>query len=181
MVNFGHEHLKKTKDTVAEIIKLAYGKAATKSYFAGASTGGREGMTAAQRYPQDYDGIIANAPAINFAGVRLQGVKVGQSAYAPGGYINNAKQKLILKVSVDACDTDDGLADRIVSNVEACRTKVAAIKASLRCVDGIDTGDTCLSDAQLKTVSAVSDDLVLTYALAHCPTSACVRQLGVLE
>ena len=167
MVNFGHEHLKKTKDTVAEIIKLAYGKAATKSYFAGASTGGREGMTAAQRYPQDYDGIIANAPAINFAGVRLQGVKVGQSAYAPGGYINNAKQKLILKVSVDACDTDDGLADRIVSNVEACRTKVAAIKASLRCVDGIDTGDTCLSDAQLKTVSAVSDDLVLTYALAN--------------
>jgi feruloyl esterase len=167
MANFGHEHLKKTKDTVAEIIKLAYNKAATKSYFAGASTGGREGMTAAQRYPQDYDGIIAIAPAINFAGVRLQGVKVGQSAYAPGGYINNAKQKLILKVSVDACDTDDGLADRIVSNVEACRTKVAAIKASLRCVDGIDTGDTCLSDAQLKTVSAVSDDLVLTYALAN--------------
>lgn len=165
--NFGYEHLKKTHDTAFALIKLRYAKAPDKSYFAGASTGGREGMTVVQRFPQDYDGVIANAPAINFSGVRLQGVKIGQAAYAPGGYINPAKQKLILKTAVDACDLDDGAADRIVSNVEACRAKSDAIITTLRCPSGNDEGDACLSDAQLNTVKAISDDLVLPYQLAY--------------
>jgi feruloyl esterase len=167
IANFGYEHLKKTKDTAFSIINLRYAKAPVKSYFAGASTGGREGMTAAQRYPQEYDGIIANAPAINFSGVRLQGVKIGQAAYGPGGFINPAKQRLILKTAIDACDLDDGAADRIVSNVEACRAKSAAILTALTCISGNDEGDTCLSAAQVRTVRAISDDLVLPYQLAY--------------
>ena len=167
--NFGYQHIKKTKDTATEFVRLHYARSPEKSYFAGASTGGREGMTAAQRYPQDYDGIIANAPAINFSGVRLQGVKIGQAAYANSGagFINPAKQRLILARSVDTCDLDDGAADRIVSNVEACRARQAAIIASLRCASGNDEGDACLSDAQLNTVRAIQDDLVLPYQLAY--------------
>lgn len=166
--NFGYQHLKKTKDTAFELIKLRYAKAADKSYFAGASTGGREGMTAVERYPQDYDGIIANAPAINFSGVRLQGVKIGQASYSNNGagFLNPAKQKLILKTAVDTCDTDDGAADRIVSNVEACRAKQAAILNALACPSGADEGNTCLSVAQINTVKAISDDLTLPYSLA---------------
>ena len=123
--NFGYQHIKKTKDAAFELIKSRYAKAVDKSYFAGGSTGGREGMTAVQRFPQDYDGVIANAPAINFSGVRLQGVKIGQAAYGNNGagFINPVKQRLITKTSVDICDLDDGAADRIVSNVEACRLK----------------------------------------------------------
>jgi feruloyl esterase len=167
VANFGYEHLKKTRDTAFELVKRRYGKSPSKVYFAGASTGGREGLTAAQRYPSDYDGIIAVAPAINFAGVRLHGIKVGQLASLPGGFLNNAKQKLVQKIVVDTCDLDDGLADRLVSHVEACRSKQATIITALRCSDGTDRGDTCLSDAQLATVKSVQDDLVIPYALAY--------------
>lgn len=167
--NFGYQHLKKTKDAAFELIKLRYAKPADKSYFAGASTGGREGMTVVERFPQDYDGVIANAPAINFSGVRLQGVKIGQTAYANNGagFISPAKQKLILKTAVDMCDADDGVADRIVSSVEACRLKQTAILNALTCASGSDEGSNCLSTAQINTVKAISDDLVLPYSLAY--------------
>lgn len=122
---------------------------------------------AAQRYPQDYDGIIANSPSINMSGIRLQGIKIGQAAYAPGGFISPAKQRLILKTAVDACDLDDGAADRIVSNVEACRAKSAAVLTTLACASGTDEGNTCLSTDQINTVRAISDDLVLPYQLAY--------------
>jgi feruloyl esterase len=133
-------HIKKTKDTAFAIIKMRYAKTPIKSYWGGASTGGREGMTAVQRYAQDYDGVIANAPAVNFSGVRLQGVKVGQADYAPGGFLNTAKQLLILKVVTDTCDADDGATDGIVRDVQACKAKQATILNKLRCSDGTDPG-----------------------------------------
>ena len=166
IVNFGYAHIKKTKDVAHALIRLRYAASPTKSYWAGASTGGREGMTAVQRYPSDYDGVIANAPAINFTGVRLQGVKIGQADYAAGGYLNTAKQLLILKVVTDTCDADDGATDGIVSDVKTCKSKQAAIVAKLRCADGTDQGDTCLSDKQIATVLSVQDDYTLPYALA---------------
>ena len=168
IANFGYQHLKKTHDAAFALIKLHYADAPERSYFAGGSTGGREGMTAIQRYPDDYDGAVVSAPAINFAGVRLHGVKVGQAAYgAPGGYLNQTKQALVHSTVLAHCDADDGLQDSIVSNVAACRTKSAAIVAALRCAGGTDTGNGCLSDAQLDTVSVIASDLVLPYQLAH--------------
>ena len=167
LLNFGYQHLKKTRDTAFALIKLRYARSPDKSYFAGASTGGREGMTVVERYPADYDGVIANAPAIYFWGMRLIGIKIGQASYAtPGGFIPTAKLDLLRKTAIDACDLDDGAADRIISNVEACRTRQAAIISTLRCANGADQGATCLSDAQLNTARAISDDVVLPYQLA---------------
>lgn len=167
LLNFGYQHLKKTRDTAFALIKLRYAKSPDKSYFAGASTGGREGMTVVERYPADYDGVIANAPAIYFWGMRLIGIKIGQASYAtPGGFVPTAKLDLLRKTAIDACDLDDGAADRIISNVEACRVRQAAIIATLRCSDGTDQGATCLSDAQLNTARTISDDVVLPYQLA---------------
>lgn len=81
VINFGYGHLKKTHDVASALIKLGYGRAPSERYFAGGSTGGREALTVVQRFPDDYDGVIANAPALNFSGVRLIGVMVGQAAY----------------------------------------------------------------------------------------------------
>ena len=167
LLNFGYQHLKKTRDTAFALIKLRYAKSPDKSYFAGASTGGREGMTVVERYPADYDGVIANAPAIYFWGMRLIGIKIGQASYATaGGFIPTAKLDLLRKTAIDACDLDDGAADRIISNVEACRARQAAIIATLRCADGTDQGASCLSDAQIRTARTISDDVVLPYPLA---------------
>ena len=167
LLNFGYQHLKKTHDAAFALINMRYARTPEKSYFAGASTGGREGMTVVQRYPNDYDGVIANAPAIYFWGMRLIGIRIGQASYVtPGGFVPTAKFDLLRKTAIDACDTDDGVADRIISNVEACRAKQATIFTQLRCPNGTDQGATCLSDAQLATARAISDDVVLPYQLA---------------
>ncbi len=170
LVNFGFGHLKKTHDVAMALIMMGYGRKPDETYFAGGSTGGREAFTVIQRYPSDYDGVIANAPAINFSGVRLMGVLVGQAAYGrPGGFVTVQQQKRVLETVLHECDTLDGAADRIVSNVEACRQKEPQIIADLRCASGQKPSlqDSCLSEAQLATLETLRDGFTLPYTLAY--------------
>lgn len=167
LLNFGYAHLKKTHDVALAIIERAYGRRPVKSYFAGGSTGGREAMTVMQRYPGDYDGIVANAPAINFTGMRLIGLRIGQAAHGvPGGYLSVAALRRIRDTAITLCDADDGLSDGIVSNVEACRAKQEQVIDALRC-RADRAGADCLTEAQLATARAVSDGFTLPYSLAH--------------
>jgi len=73
LANFGYMHIKKARDVAFEIARARYGKWPKRLYFSGGSTGGREGLTAAQRWPDDYDGILSNYPTANFLGLRLWG------------------------------------------------------------------------------------------------------------
>lgn len=66
LVNFGHEHIKKTKDAAVYVIKEIFGKNPEKVFFAGSSNGGREALMCAQRYPKDYDGILVGYPVYNW-------------------------------------------------------------------------------------------------------------------
>jgi len=170
IVNFGFGHLKKTRDVALALIQMGYGRTPEKTYFAGGSTGGREGFTVIERFPNDYDGVIANAPAINFSGVRLMGVKVGQASYAkPGGFVGVAQQRRVFETVVHECDRLDGAADGIVGNVEACRKLEPQIIASLRCANGQRPSlrDSCLSDAQIDTLETLRDGVTLPYPLAY--------------
>lgn len=173
LVNYGYASIKKTHDAAAMVLKAYFGSDVSyKSYFAGGSTGGREALTAVQRFPADYDGVFAGSPTANFSGLRMIGMPVGQQAYGPaGGYLNPAKQALVLQSSVAACDLLDGVADNIVSNVPACQAKAAATMASLRCAGGVDTGNTCLSDAQLSVVNTLHAGLTLPYAMPDNATT----------
>jgi len=168
LLNFGYGHLKKTHDVALALITQNYGKPPQRVYFAGGSTGGREGYTVIERFPADYDGVIADAPAINFSGVRLLGVKIGQMAYdVPDGFVPPVKQKLVYRRVLAVCDALDGVADGIVSNVDACHARERQIVASLRCPDGTDQGNECLSAPQIDTLNALNDGLDLPYALAN--------------
>jgi Tannase and feruloyl esterase len=167
ILNFGYMHIKKTHDTAFQIINIFYGNNPIRSYFAGGSTGGREAMTAVERFPQDYDGVVASAPALNFSGVRLHGVAVGQAAYAPGGYLSLTKQSLVFNTAISMCDSLDGATDGIVSNVSACKSIQNQVLAKLRCSDGTDQGSTCLSDAQINTVKTIQNDFQLPYTLSY--------------
>jgi feruloyl esterase len=69
--NLGYMQLKKTHDAAMVLIQRAYGTKPRFSYFFGTSQGGREALTVAQRYPADYDGIIANVPIVNFSSLML--------------------------------------------------------------------------------------------------------------
>lgn len=175
LANYGGLSLKKTHDVALALVTLRYGERPTLTYFLGTSTGGRDALTAIQRWPADYDGVIANEPALNYSGTRLSNVAVGRALYHNGGagWLNVAKTLLVQRTALAACDTLDGVADSIVSNVESCRRLNAQVLASLRCTGGADLGNGCLSDAQLDTVRTIESPLVFgSYTLANGVTRA---------
>jgi len=172
VTNFGYAHLKKTHDVALALIVRGYGQPPEHTYFAGGSTGGREGYTVIQRYPDDYDGVIANSPALNFSGVRLTGVVVGQHEYrTSGGYLSPQLLEHVYERTMQVCDTFDGAADGIISDVEGCRAKEPEIIESLRCAAQGRSGnqhdsDDCLTPPQLATLESLRDGLRLPYTLA---------------
>jgi hypothetical protein len=166
--NYGYAHIKKTRDAVVKVLEAYFGEdTGFKTYFAGFSTGGRESLTAVQRFPEDYDGAFVGAPTSNFWGIRMIGFPVGRASYAvPGGYVNPAKQTLVYERSLAACDSLDGVQDGIVSNLPACRAQSPNTIASLRCASGTDEGDSCLSDPQLAVIESMHNGLTLPYEMA---------------
>jgi hypothetical protein len=168
VTNFGYAHLKKTHDAAVALIARTYGRPPQRMYFAGGSTGGREGYTVMQRFPDDYDGVIANSPALNFSGVRLIGVKLGHAEYAtPGGFVPPLLLERVYQRTLAACDRLDGAADGIVSDVAACRAHEAELVDALRCAGATTTSDDqCLTDPQLSTLLVMRDGLSLPYRLA---------------
>ena len=158
LANFGKMSVKKAHDAAMAIIKKAYGRAPARFYFIGGSQGGHEALDAAARYPADYDGVVAHYPAYNVTLLHLGSLNVAKAIYADNGaaWMNPAKTKLITDAVYAKCDDLDGAKDGIISNVKACHT--AFDVKTLRCANGTDTGDTCLSDAQLAAVAKIASD-----------------------
>ena len=169
LANYGGLSLKKTHDVAMALIRKRYASAPGKTYFFGSSTGGRDGLSEAQRWPADYDGIVVNRPALNYTGLRLSNVVLGRALYLNNGagWLDVAKTVLLQNAVMSACDALDGVADGIVSNVAACNAQSATVLASVRCPSGVDSGDTCLSDAQIATVQTIAAPLQLPYPLAN--------------
>ncbi|WP_394834792.1 tannase/feruloyl esterase family alpha/beta hydrolase [Pendulispora rubella] len=169
LANYGGLALKKTRDAAAALIEARYGAPATRTYFYGNSTGGRDGLTVIQRWPADYDGIVVNRPALNYTAVRLSNVRLGRALYGNNGsgWLNKTKIVHLQNAVMAACDALDGATDGLIANVVACRAKSAAILSAERCANGADTGNTCLSDAQIATVQTVASPLSLPYPLAN--------------
>ncbi|AZQ54265.1 tannase/feruloyl esterase family alpha/beta hydrolase [Burkholderia cenocepacia] len=169
LANYGGLSLKKTHDVAMALIGKRYASAPGKTYFFGSSTGGRDGLSEAQRWPADYDGIVVNRPALNYTGLRLSNVVLGRALYLNNGagWLDVAKTVLLQHAVMSACDALDGVADGIVSNVAACNAQSATVLASVRCPSGVDSGDTCLSDAQIATVQTIAAPLQLPYPLAN--------------
>jgi feruloyl esterase len=160
LLNYGKLSVKKTHDVAVAIVKARYGAAPQRFYFIGGSQGGHEALDAAARYPGDYDGVVANYPAYDVTMLHLASWNVGKALYDNGGagWIDPAKTKLLTDAVYAACDELDGVKDGIISNVKACDAKfgMAGVKATLRCPDGKDTGDACLSDAQIAAVEKIA-------------------------
>ncbi|MDB5871684.1 MAG: Feruloyl esterase [Ramlibacter sp.] len=136
-----------------EMIRKAYGAAPSRSYFEGCSNGGREALISAQRYPDLFDGIISRAPASNFvASVGSFQTNMKVTVLNPTLNFTPAKVALLSNAVLAACDGLDGVVDGLVSNPAACTFTAATARTQLRCTGGADTGDTCLSDAQLAVV-----------------------------
>ncbi|WP_151638703.1 tannase/feruloyl esterase family alpha/beta hydrolase [Noviherbaspirillum aerium] len=174
--NFGGDALKKTRDAAIHLIKARYAvEKVQKSYFAGGSTGGREALAAITRWPADWDGAIAWYPAWNDAAALLGGHRMNRALAKPGAYPNTAKRDLIYKAAIAACDGLDGAADGLISNQQRCNAIFDPATASfngrpLRCEGGTDTGDTCLSDAQISALKTINTDTRFNFSLASGET-----------
>lgn len=156
---FGSLSVPTVMATALKAVTAAYGVPPAKSYFEGCSNGGREALMAVQRHPKLFDGVIARAPAYNWVGFMGEFNRTAKALAAPGGAFSAAKTALLAKHVRDACDRLDGIVDGVVSNVAACTAAVSNV-AALRCAGGADTGDTCLSDAQLAVVKSWTSDAV---------------------
>lgn len=98
---------------------LHYGKEPARSYWNGCSTGGRQGLMAAQRFPDDFDAIVAGAPANNFGPLMALGVLAGNNVGGPNG-IAVEKLALLKEAAIKACDAADGVTDRVISDPARC-------------------------------------------------------------
>lgn len=174
--NFSGDALKKTRDAAVYLIDARYAvKAPKRAYFAGGSSGGREALAVVQRWPQDWDGSIVLYPAWAAASLDLQFGRITRALAAPGAYLDQAKRKVLLNAVLAACDTLDGVTDGLISNVAACNTTFNPATATvngtaLRCAGGADTGDTCLSDAQISALNVYNTPITFGYSLASGET-----------
>jgi hypothetical protein len=147
---FGSLSVPTVMSAATEILRVHYGSRAKRAYFEGCSNGGREALIQVQRHPGLFDGVISRAPAYNWIGLMGAFNRTAKALAAPGGAMRPAKNALLAGAVRAACDGLDGLVDGVVSNPDACHFDPMV----LRCQGGADTGDSCLSDAQLKVVAS---------------------------
>ena len=157
VANFSGDALKKVSDVAQVLVKRFYGTKPERRYFIGGSTGGREALAVAQKWPADWDGVVAWYPAWNAASLDLQFGRISRAFAQPNAYPSLAQRKLLRDAAIAQCDALDGAADGIVSNVAACNAQFDPATAQLagkplRCASGNNEGDQCLSDAMINAL-----------------------------
>ncbi len=174
--NFSGDALKKVHDVAVALINRHYGvKQPERMYFVGGSTGGREALVVAQKWPDDWDGVVALYPAWNAASLDLQFGRITRAFALPGAYPSQAKRRQLYDAAMQACDGLDGVADGLISNSRACNAQFNPATATvrgqpLRCPGGAEAGDSCLSDAQIGALNTFNTPISFGYPLASGET-----------
>jgi feruloyl esterase len=118
--DFAHVGIHEMTVTGKALTQAMYGAAPRYSYFNGCSTGGRQGLMEAQRYPQDYDGIVSAAPAINWNRFHLQHLWGPMIMNAAGNPLPACKLAAATEAAIAACDSIDGVKDGVIEDPKRC-------------------------------------------------------------
>lgn len=121
--NMGFMQMKKTHDAAVVIMERLYGKRPAYNYYVGNSQGGREALTVAQRYPNDYNGIIATVPIVNFSSLMLGPELVRIQEKPLKNWVTPAKVNAIRAEFLRQCDGLDDLVDGVINNYLAARAQ----------------------------------------------------------
>ena len=151
LVDFAYRAIHEMAVASKAVIRSHYGTAPAFSYFNGCSQGGRQGITSAQRYPEDFDGIVAGAPAWN--SMRMHGARLAVNLFmnrSPQSAIPAGKYPLIHNAVLQACDARDGVRDGVIENPTSCAFDYKV----LECRNGEDTS-ACLTPAQVESARAM--------------------------
>jgi feruloyl esterase len=144
VTDFGYRAIHAMTQVAKTAIKAYYGRSPQRSYFGSCSNGGRQALMEAQRFPEDYDGILAGAPANAWTHLLTKAVADAQATTLdPASYIPSGKLPAIAKAVNAACDSRDGVTDGVVNDPRQCRFDPAA----LLCKDR--DSDACLTAPQV--------------------------------
>ena len=147
LIDFGYRAVHEMTVQSKAIINAFYKKPARLSYWNGCSTGGRQGLMAAQRYPADFDAILAGAPANNHTRMQVSRVAVAAPAVRdPAAIVPREKLAMVTRAVLDACDATDGIKDGFLNDPRACKFDIARLQCT-----GADA-DSCLTAPQVATM-----------------------------
>jgi feruloyl esterase len=128
VIDFGYRAQHVTALAGKELVRIFYGQSARKSYWIGCSQGGGKGLMQAQRYPQNFDGIVAGAPVFDWIGAMFGPAWVSvKGMREPSQLVPREKLPMIHKAVLAACDASDGLADGLLQEPMKCRFDPAAL------------------------------------------------------
>jgi len=160
-LNFGRLAIHRTAVVSKLIMQSYYCAAPAKSYFAGCSRGGGQAMVEAQYYPEDFDGIVAGAPAYAWPAIAAKFIQGVKSNYPNPNdlkpVITNDNLKLLQKEVLKQCDKLDGAADSIIEDPRKCKFDFSKLPV---CPDG-QAGSRCFTKQQLAAINAVYNPLVV--------------------
>lgn len=146
-IDWGYRSTHEMTVVAKHLVKTYYSRNATKAYFVGCSTGGEQALMEAQRFPDDYDGIVGGAAANNRTGVHTSILwNFTASQRTPESYLPPQKVALLSKAVLNACDALDGVRDGLIGDPQRCEFDPGV----LECKSG-DQED-CLTKAQVETV-----------------------------
>lgn len=148
IVDYGYRGIHEMTLQSRAIVQAFYGAAPSRAYFASCSNGGRQALMEAQRFPADYDGILAGAPANNWTPMVSAGIHALQVLDGPG-YIPGAKVPAIAKAVVAACDAKQGVSDGVIDDPPECHFDPEV----LLCKGG--DSDSCLTAPQIASLKAI--------------------------
>ena len=151
LVDFAYRAHHETTVNAKALVKAFYGKAPARAYWFGCSSGGYEGLQEAQRFPDDYDGIVAAAPANNFTRLMAGDFDAAQAVLKdPASNLPAAALGVLYRGVLAACDATDGVSDGVVEDPRQCRFDPAALQCAAN-----QKPDTCLTAAQVEAARRV--------------------------
>ena len=154
VIDFGYRSTHEMATTGKALIKAFYGRDAKHSYWNGCSAGGRQGLVEAQRYPEDFDAVVAGSPGLNWTGRSTQAVWIAQATHKEeGSAIPAAKFAAIHDAALEACDARDGVKDGVIDEPRKCSFDPKVLECK-----GADA-PTCLTSAQVETVRKIYSDV----------------------
>lgn len=157
IVNFGHAAVHRTAVTAKSLVSDYYNAEIHRNYFMGCSRGGGQALMEAQRYPDDFDGIVAGAPAYSWSGVAAQGIRIQQAMFPDptdlsAAVISSAEQAMLEGIILSRCDAADGLEDGILNDPRQCDFEVASLPS---CSAG--DSDECFTPQEKAAIATIYD------------------------
>ena len=147
--DYGWRAIHLTTVAAKQLVHAFYGRGPDRSYFVGCSGGGRQGLMEAARYPDDYDGVVAGAPAASWTDLAIAMINPVQAQLPPGAVIRPEQATLIQDEVLRQCDALDGQVDGLVGDPRQCRLDVS----KLAC--GASKSPQCFSPPQLAALSRI--------------------------